>query len=136
MGKLTATQEVFIAAYLRLNNATAAYREAYDCSNSGEATINVNADRLEAYRVGLKEGRRMSLAGKMAALTERAAKFNTDTEAALDRIGDKVTAAEKKRDTAEEKHHGYYDTIIAGVDESVKVIDRLSNGPLPGDGEK
>lgn len=91
------------------------------------------AERVSAERVVRQIARteRMSLAGKMAALTERATKFNTDTETALDRIADKVTKAEAKRDAAEEKHHAYYDGIVAGIDESVKVIDRLSNGPLP-----
>jgi len=36
---------------------------------------------------------------------------------------------------AAEKHHGYYDGIISTVDDSVEVIDRLSNGPLGQDGE-
>ncbi|MHB8272825.1 hypothetical protein [Bradyrhizobium sp.] len=99
------------------------------------SAIDLNADRIKSYRVGLQEGRRMSLAGKMAALTERATKFNTDTEAVLDGIAAKVSAAETKRDAAKDKHHAYYDTIIKGVDDSVAVIDRLSNGPLPEDGK-
>lgn len=91
-------------------------------------------DRVTAYRVVAKmekEGRAVSLTGKMAALTERAQDFTKATETVLDGISEKIAAAEKKRDEAAAKHHGYYDTIIAGVDESVQVIDRLSNGPLP-----
>jgi hypothetical protein len=95
------------------------------------------ADRVVAERVVkvIVRENRMSLAGKMAALTERATKFNTDTEAVLDGIAAKVSAAETKRDAAKDRHHAYYDTIIKGVDDSVAVIDRLSNGPLPDDGK-
>lgn len=87
--------------------------------------------RLDASLAGaIREGKRMSLLGKMAALTERASDFNTSTESVLDGISAKIEAAVKKRDEAAAKHHGYYDTIIKGVDESVAVIDRLSNVPL------
>lgn len=77
----------------------------------------------------------MSLVGKMQHLTERAQRFHDETGASLDRVGAKIDVAEKKRDEAETKHHAYYDTLISGVDESIAVIDRLSNGPLSGDGE-
>lgn len=95
------------------------------------------SDKITALRVVTKMQRegRLSLAGKMAALTERASAFNSKTETVLDGISDKIAKAEAKRDTAAEKHHGYYDSIIKGVDDSVAVIDRLSNGPLSEDGE-
>lgn len=72
----------------------------------------------------------MSLKGKMAALSERAQDFTKATETALDGISDKIAAAEKKRDAAAVRHHGFYDSIIQGIDDSVAVIDRLSNDPL------
>lgn len=77
----------------------------------------------------------MSLSGKMAALTERAQDFSKSTETVLDGIAAKITTAEAKRDAAAEKHHGFYDNIIKGVEDSVTVIDRLSNSPLETGGE-
>lgn len=71
----------------------------------------------------------------MAALTESAQDFSTSTEAVLDGIAEKIALAKTKRDAAADKHHGFYDGIIKGVDESVAVIDRLSNGPLSEDGK-
>jgi hypothetical protein len=94
-------------------------------------------DRVTAVRVVTtmqREGR-LSLTGKMAALTERAQDFHKKTETVLDGIAEKISKAESKRDVAAGKHHSYYDGIIAGVDESVAVIDRLSNGPLQEGGE-
>jgi hypothetical protein len=94
-------------------------------------------DRVTARRVVTvmaREGR-LSLSGKLAALTESAHDFNKQTEAVLDGIAAKIVTAKIKRDAAAEKHHGYYDEIIKGVDESSAVIDRLSNGPLHEDGE-
>lgn len=84
---------------------------------------------------GIKEGKRMSLFGKMAALTESAQDFHKKTEEALDGIAEKIAVATEKREDAVAKHHGYYDAIIKGVDDSVSVIDRLSNAPLGEDGE-
>lgn len=79
------------------------------------------------------EGQRaMSLLGKLNALTERATDFTKATEAGLDGLSAKIDAAEVKREAALAKHHGYYDAIAKGIDESVAVIDRLSNGPLDG----
>jgi hypothetical protein len=94
-------------------------------------------DRVTAARVVNKLQRegRLSLSGKMAALTERAQDFHKKTETVLDGISEKITTAEAKRDTAAEKHHNYYDGVIAGVDESIAVIDRLSNAPLGEGGE-
>lgn len=94
-------------------------------------------DRVVAYRVVTtmqREGR-LSLTGKMAALTDRAQDFHKKTESVLDGNAEKISHAESRRDTAADKHHSYYDGIIAGVDDSVAVIDRLSNGPLPEGGE-
>lgn len=90
------------------------------------------ADKLVTARVlhNLAKDGQMSLSGKMAALTERAKDFTAKTGEVLDGISEKITAAEVKRDEAAGKHHAYYDDIIAGVDESVSVIDKLSNGPL------
>lgn len=113
-----------------LRGAPPATREAVRGVTTG-STIDFNTDRVQAYRVGLQEGKRMSLMGKMAALTERATEFTTKTEGVLDGISEKIAQAEVKRDAAAVKHHAYYDTIIKGVDESVAVIERLSNGPLP-----
>ena len=102
---------------------------------TSEKTIRANADRLAGVRQGIKEGKRMSLLGKMAHLTESAQDFHKQTEVVLDGIAEKIETATRKRDEATAKHHAYYDTIIKGVDDSVAVIDRLSNGPLHGDGE-
>lgn len=90
------------------------------------------ADRITAARVvhQMVRERKMSLLGKMQHLTASAEEFNKKTETVLDGIADKIKAAEVKRDQAAIKHHGYYDDIIKGVDDSVVVIDRLSNGPL------
>ncbi len=94
-------------------------------------------DRVTAARVvtTMQREARLSLTGKMAALTERAQDFHKKTESVLDSIGEKITKAEAKRDIAADKHHAYYDGIIAGVDDSLAVIDRLSNGPLSEGGE-
>ena len=94
--------------------------------------IAAAADRIAAYTDGLKEGRRMSLLGKMKHLTESAQDFNTKTEAALDGIQAKIDASSAKRDDAVAKHHAYYDTVNKGVDETIAVIDQLSNGPNGG----
>lgn len=77
----------------------------------------------------------MSLLGKLSHLTEDAQKFNDETVMVLDGIGEKIAVARTKRDVAKDKHHGYYDTIIKGVEDSVEVINRLSNGPLSEGGE-
>jgi hypothetical protein len=95
------------------------------------------ADRITAERVVrqlAREGAGMSLLGKMKHLTESARDFHSDTEIVLDGIADKIRLAREKRDAAAEVHHGYYDGIIDGVEESIEVIDRLSNGPLHEDG--
>lgn len=96
------------------------------------------ADKITAVRVVhqmVREGKAMSLAGKMAALTESAEEFHKSTEAVLDGIATKIALAKTKRDAGAQKHHGFYDGIIKGVEESTVVIDRLSNGPLHEDGE-
>lgn len=99
--------------------------------------IDAGADRLVTARVltTIARDRKMSLTGKMAALTERAQDFHKKTESVLDGIAEKIAKAEIKRDEAAGKHHGYYDAIIAGVDDSVKAIERLSNVPLGEGGE-
>lgn len=99
--------------------------------------INNAADRIVTARVltTIARDRRMSLTGKMAALTERAQDFHKKTETVLDGISEKIGKAEAKRDAAAEKHHGYYDGIIKGISESEAVIDRLSNVPLGESGE-
>jgi hypothetical protein len=100
--------------------------------------LNAGADKIVAARVltTIARDRRMSLLGKMQALTESAQDFNKETEAVLDGIAEKIVSARAKRDAAKEKHHGYYDGIVKGIEDSVVVIDRLSNGPLPQDGGK
>jgi hypothetical protein len=90
--------------------------------------IAAAADRIAAYTDGLKEGRRMSLLGKMKHLTESAQDFNTKTGQALDGIQAKIDASNVKRDEAVAKHHAYYDEVNKGVDETIAVIDQLSNG--------
>lgn len=94
--------------------------------------LEATTDRIVAKRVLVDIARkdRMSLLGKLQHLTDDAQDFHRETEEVLDGIAEKIALGRKKRDTAKEKHHGYYDAIIHGVDESVKVIDRLSNGPL------
>lgn len=95
-------------------------------------------DRTESLiieRLLVKKGMPVSLLGKMKALTESAEDFTKGTEVVLDGIADKIKVATVKRDAAAEKHHGYYDGIIKGVEDSVVVIDRLSNLPLGKDGE-
>ena len=102
---------------------------------TSETTILANAIRLRGLTDGIKEGKRMSLLGKLQHLTEEAQSFNTETEQVLDGISEKIKLGRARRDIAKDKHHAYYDGIIAGVEESVTVIDRLSNGPLPEDGK-
>jgi hypothetical protein len=97
-------------------------------------TIDHNTDRIRAFAAGVREGKRMSLLGKLQHLTEDAEAFSKETSDDLDGIAAKIALAREKKATAKAKHHAYYDTIIKGVDESVAVIDRLSNGPLSGDG--
>ena len=94
-------------------------------------------DRVTAFRVVRRMARRdgVSILGKMKELTESAEDFTKETHATLDGIAKKIAKATLKRDDAAGKHHAYYDGIIAGVDESVEVIDRLSNGHLGEDGE-
>lgn len=94
-------------------------------------------DRIVTARIltNIAREKKLSLSGKLAALTESAQDFHKGTEAVLDGIASKIKTATLKRDIAAEKHHGFYDGIIKGVDESTAVIDRLSNGPLSEDGE-
>lgn len=98
--------------------------------------LDAGADRIVAARVltTIARDRKMSLLGKLQHLTEEAQSFNDETGLALDGIAAKIALGREKRRAAEAKHHAYYDTIIGAVDESTKVIDRLSNGPLSGDG--
>lgn len=102
---------------------------------TSQKIIEANAIRLSGLTDGIKEGKRMSLLGKMKHLTEEAQDFHKETEADLDGISAKIATAREKKKAAVAKHHDYYDAVIAGVNESTKVIDRLSNGPLHGDGE-
>lgn len=114
-------------------------RRAWRHTDDITAAVSDAADRITAARVMLRlrrEGRDMSLLGKMAHLTESAQDFTRETEAVLDGIAEKIKVAKQKRDIAKDRHHGYYDAIITGVDESVQVIDRLSNSPLPENGDK
>lgn len=94
-------------------------------------------DRIVTARIltNIARENRLSLTGKMSALTESAQEFHKGTEAVLDGIAAKIALAKTKRDAAAQKHHGFYDEIIKGVEESTAVIDRLSNGPLHEDGE-
>lgn len=93
----------------------------------------VTARVLTHVAIEVREGR-MSLTGRMAHLTERARDFHKKTEGVLEAIEEKINKADTKLNIASEKHHNYYDGIIGGIDESVAVVDRLSNGPLSEDG--
>lgn len=103
-----------------------------------EQAINDATDQIVAERVvkSLIRERKMSLIGKLAHLSERAQDFHAETEKTLDGIAQKIDTASKKRDDIAARHHDYYDAIIKGVDQSIEVIDRLSNSPLPDDGER
>lgn len=103
-----------------------------DVLNAMSASLAAHTG-LRSVARDIREGK-LSLTGRMAALTERAQDFHKKTEGVLDEIEAKINKADTKLNVAAEKHHGYYDGIIAGVDESVAVVDRLSNGPLPEDG--
>lgn len=63
-GKLTSKQEAFVAAFIESGNASAAYRQAYDCSGMSEPSINQNASKL------LKHAK---IAPRLRELQERAA---------------------------------------------------------------
>lgn len=93
-------------------------------------SIQIAVDLVAAHT-----GRRMSLLGKMNALTEAATDFHTQTGAKLDELQARLPTLAAKRDQALAKHHSYYDGIEKGMDESTVVIDRLSNGPLDGSSE-
>lgn len=93
-------------------------------------TIQIAVDLMAAHT-----GKRMSLLGKMNALTEAASDFNSQTIAKLDELQARLPTLAAKRDAALAKHHSYYDGIEKGMDESTVVIDRLSNGPLDGSSE-
>ena len=93
------------------------------------------AQRLDTVCTeAIREGKQsMSVLGKIDALTSAATDFNQTTPAVLDGIAAKIAVATQKRDELAAKHHAYYDGIIKGVDDSIAVVDRLSNVPL-GDG--
>jgi hypothetical protein len=84
----------------------------------------------KSLTAAIKEGKQMSVIGKIAALTGSATEFNQSTPVVLDGIAEKIALATKKRDELAAKHHAYYDGIIKGADESMAVVDRLSNVPL------
>lgn len=44
--KITIKQEKFCQKYIETGNASEAYRQAYDCQNSSDAAINVEASRM------------------------------------------------------------------------------------------
>ena len=92
--------------------------------------LKASARLDKSLTAAIKEGKQMSILGKVAALTEQSKDFTTDTVKALDGIAEKISTAVKVRDEAVAKHHGYYDNIIKGVSDSVEAIDRLSNIPL------
>ena len=64
MSKLTIKQEKFCLEYLKVGNASRAYREAYDCSSSKESSVNVNASKL------LKDTKIMQRLDELRAKTE------------------------------------------------------------------
>src|SRR5487761_418221 len=91
--------------------------------------LDAGADQIVAARVLtiIARDRKMSLLGKLQHLTEEAQHFHEETELTLDAISEKIAEGRRKRDQASQKHHAYYDAIISGVEESTKVIERLSN---------
>jgi|SRR5579872_5246424 len=97
-----------------------------------DRTESLIAERVVRKKVGAHA---MSLLGKLAHLTADAEQFTDETGKVLDGISEKIALARARRDIAKDKHHGYYDGIIKGVEESVTVIDRLSNSPLPEGGQ-
>lgn len=76
----------------------------------------------------------MSQLGRLEALTARQNDLSKKTDEVLDGIEEKVNKYETKLNVAEGKHHAHYDKLIEGMEQSIVVIDRLSNGPLPDDG--
>ena len=110
-----------------------AEREVRAVTNAKDIAHNVA--RIRSLTDGIREGRRMSLLGKLQHLTEEAQGFDKETGDVLDGIAEKIALGRRKRDAAKEKHHAYYDGIIRGIDQSTEVIERLSNGPLSGDGK-
>jgi nitrogen-specific signal transduction histidine kinase len=91
-------------------------------------------DRLlvTAIAANKETDRLMNLVDKMAVLRERAESFNRETDKELDAIAEKIETARKKREETAARHHAYYDGVIKGIDESIAVIDQLSNGPVDG----
>jgi len=70
--RLTPKQEKFCAVYLETGNASEAYRQAYDCKNMAEATINSNASRLLKHT---------QIAARIAEAQDKAMQIVVDTTA-------------------------------------------------------
>lgn len=88
--------------------------------------INVNSDRIQAYRVGLVEGRRMS---KLAAISERI----IEKKAAHDKKADEWAARLDDLDKREPGAFAIGDAVIAEKEGDVAEMERnmrtLSNLP-------
>lgn len=88
--RLTAKQEAFIAAFIETGNASAAYRQAYDCSGMSEPSINQNASKL------LKHAK---IAPRLKELQERAAAKVVLTRAwVLERLMANADKAQTEKD--------------------------------------
>ena len=85
---------------------------------------------------GIRAGRRGSLSGKIANLTEDLNDFNKETHVVLDGISDKIAEARTKRDEAAEAQHAHFDGLIGDFQDTIDAVDRLSNIPLDRGGEK
>lgn len=90
------------------------------------ATINRNADRIEAYRVGLQEGKRMS---KLGAVADRIAQKKEAHDKKADEWASRLDALDK----VEPQAFAFGDSIIAERETDVKEMEanmrRISNLP-------
>ncbi len=124
---LTPKQESFCIAYIETGNASEAYRRAYDCKNSNDATINRTAKELldnPKITARLQEIRRP--------VVERA-QITLETHLAdLKALRDKADAAEKfgpaiNAEIARGKASGLY---IEKIDLTAKVGVTIQATPL------
>ena len=72
----------------------------------------------------------MSLAGKLAALTEAAQDFNKETESQLDGLMQRLVDLRRKRDAATQLHQAHLTEVEKGIDLAADVVTRLANVPL------
>lgn len=119
--KLTPKQELFCQAYVKLGNASDAYRAAYNCENSKPSTIHRCAHDL------LK---RPHVAARIAELNQQALERTEVTAEAIvrraweianedkgDRVGALALLAKRHREFSEKQEH-------SGADGGPIVIER------------